>query len=139
MEASKAPNVGQWPYNSVNGSPEAIVSVRIRIIGHNQWSTAIEFLVDTGFSGDVLITRVLFNTLNYNTLTPRFDYIYTATNQPVRVEIYQTLIQIGHIQKDVELVIPISSQVEVDNSVGMIFLQSFLAQFNGQQNTLTLQ
>ena len=103
-----------------------------------QWSPEIEFLIDTGYSGSILLNSEIFQLLNYDQISLPEKYWNTAetiTGEILKMPLTKTRFKIKHIELDVFVE---SHELIQENLVGRSFLDNFLTLLDGQQEQISL-
>ena len=136
MEPAKY--IGDWPYKPIR-TREPLIIVKLKILlPPNQWSEEVEFVVDTGFDGEILLAHEMFTLAGYNQYTfPEKDWIEaeSVTGNTIKLIGTNSLIKLNN---DEYSVLVETHEMITENIIGRAFLKNFNSVLQGKDEKISI-
>ena len=139
MENEKTTVIGEWNHNRQDYAiPALVLEGQLRDYIHDNWSKDIEFLIDTGYDGEIMIAYDLYLDLKYDDISipeQEWGVGQTVSGEILALHTTETIIKIQGTAFNVTIE---SSPAIDEHLIGRGFINKFISINNGYISVLSL-
>ena len=139
MENEKTSIIGEWSHNYKDyPTPALVLDGKLRDYISGSWSNKTEFLVDTGYDGEIMLAYDLYLALKYDDISipeQEWGVGQTISGEILTLHSTETLIKIQEITFNVMVE---SSPLIDENLIGRAFINKFISINNGYRSIWSL-